>query len=308
VSRTTATALRLGASLALLALAWRLAEGERLLALLAGLDPVWLVAAVALSVPMHVLSAARWRYTCLRLGLTLGGLRALGDYYLASLVNMTLPGGVGGDLARAFRHGHARRNETDSPYRRALHAVLLERAAGQGALLLLLAAGALAQLERFPWLGPWAGAGVATVAALLLAVVPLARRLPGDGAAGRLVADAGRAFLPAHVAARQALLSLAVVATYVAAFWCASRAVHAPLPPGLVLLAVPLVLTAMTLPVSVGGLGVREASAAALWPLLGLDGSAGAASALCYGAAMLLGSLPGALVLLWRPPTTAHAA
>ena len=44
-----------------------------------------------------------------------------------------------------------------------------------------------------------------------------------------------------------------------------------------------------------------------LWPLLGLEGSAGAAAALCYGAAMLLGSLPGALVLLRRPPAAAPA-
>jgi uncharacterized membrane protein YbhN (UPF0104 family) len=301
-------ALRVGASLVLLALAWRLAEGERLLALLAGLDPAWLGAAVALSLPMHGLSAARWRYTCLRLGLTLGWARALGDYYLASLVNMVLPGGVGGDLARAFRHGHARRDDSVSPHRRALHAVLLERAAGQGALLLVLAGAVLAQLDRFPWLGPWAGAGAAMLGAALLASVALARRLRSDGPAGRLLADAGRAFLPTPVAARQALLSVAVVTTYIAAFWCASRAVHAPLPAGLTLLAVPLVLTAMALPVSVGGLGVREASAAALWPLLGLDGSAGAAAALCYGAAMLLGSLPGALVLLRQPPAPAPTA
>lgn len=299
--RGIAAALRVAASLALLALAWRLAGGEALLTLLAGADPAWLAAAVAISVPMQALSAARWRYTCARLGLALGWRRALADYYLASLANMVLPGGVAGDLARVVRHGRAQRPDAEGRYRRAAHAVMLERAAGQGALLVLLAAGAAAQLGRFPWLVPWLAGAAAALAAGLAAFL-VAARLGGPGSApALLLADARRGFLPARTAALQAVLSLAVVGSYLAAYWCATRAVHAPLDPLLTLLAVPLVLTAMALPVSVGGLGVREASAAALWPLLGLDGGAGAAAALCYGAAMLAGSLPGAAVLLARP-------
>ena len=57
----------------------------------------------------------------------------------------------------------------------------------------------------------------------------------------------------------------------------------------------------MLAPISVGGLGPREAVAAALWPLLGHDAAAGAAAALIYGAVILVGSAPGALVLLRAP-------
>jgi hypothetical protein len=119
-------------------------------------------------------------------------------------------------------------------------------------------------------------------------------------ALGALARDARAAFLPAAVLLVQAMLSLGVVACYLGIFACAAAAVAAPLDPAVTLLAVPLVLVTMVLPVSVGGTGPRELAAAALWPLFSLPASDGAATALVYGLMVLVGSLPGALVLLAR--------
>jgi len=297
-------AARLGASAALLWLAWQLAGGEAVLATLAGADPVWIAAALLLSVPMHAISAARWVFTCRRIGLRLGYRRALADYYLAALANMLLPGGVGGDAARVWRH--ARREREHAGLRAALTGVLLERAAGQVALALLLVAGIAGNWQRLHWLAALAAA-IAILAAAAVAGLWLSARWPRAARTlAALAADARRAFLPAGVLAQQAAMSAAVVATYVAAFWCATWAVHAPLAAQDALLAIPLVLTAMTIPVSVGGLGLREASAAAVWPLLGLTASAGAAAALLYGLAMLAGCAPGALVLLCDRASPRH--
>ena len=96
-----------------------------------------------------------------------------------------------------------------------------------------------------------------------------------------------------------------MVASYLAIFWVAAKAVHTPLDMASALLAIPLVLTAMTLPVSVGGLGLRETAAAVLWPLLSYSPSDGAASALTYGVVILIGALPGVAVLLMQRRTTA---
>ena len=104
--------------------------------------------------------------------------------------------------------------------------------------------------------------------------------------------------MPWPVLLTQAGLSLAVVASYLLIFCLSARAVHAPLDAASALLAIPLVLSAMALPVSVGGWGLREASAAVLWPLLSMPASNGAASALTYGIVILIGALPGIGVAL----------
>ncbi len=63
------------------------------------------------------------------------------------------------------------------------------------------------------------------------------------------------------------------------------------------LVLVPVCLAAMLVPVGIGGLGLREGAAAALWPLAGHPAEAGVAAALLFGLAALLAALPGAAVL-----------
>ena len=85
------------------------------------------------SVAQTVLSAMRWRLTARQLGQTIPLTRAIGEYYLAQVVNQSLPGGVVGDAGRAVRARH------QAGLRRAGAAVAIERLAGQVALFLVLA-------------------------------------------------------------------------------------------------------------------------------------------------------------------------
>lgn len=85
-----------------------------------------LLAAMVVSVAQVVLSAWRWRYTARRLGLVLPMAVAVREYYLATFLNQVLPGGVMGDVNRAWRHS------LDSGARLAsAHAVMIERLSGQ---------------------------------------------------------------------------------------------------------------------------------------------------------------------------------
>ena len=101
------------------------------------------------------------------------------------------------------------------------------------------------------------------------------------------------------VAINQVLLSLAIVASYIAVFALAGAALGVALPALAWIALAPLVLAAMLIPVSIGGWGVREGAAAALFPLAGVDASHALAIAILYGLTSLAGSLPG-LVLLAR--------
>ena len=63
----------------------------------------------------------------------------------------------------------------------------------------------------------------------------------------------------------------------------------------------------MVVPLSVGGWGLREASATAVLAYLGWSPEAALALSAVYGLSVLIGSLPGALVLLRRAPDVGSA-
>lgn len=295
--------VQLAASAALLWLAWRMAGGEALAARLAAVEPAWLALGLVLTLPMQCLSALRWRGTAHRLGVPIRFRRALAEYYVASFLNAVLPTGIAGEAARVWRHGRAPAGSGPARYRKALHAVMLERCAGQMALAAVLVAGLVANHAALPAVVSSLLPAVALgVLALPAAGVAVSLALGEGGAAQRLdglLGDVRRAFAPWAPLLQQAGLSIAVTATYVLVFACAARAAGVTLEPVAATLLVPAVLFAMAVPVAAGGLGPREAAAAALWPLLGLPPADGVAASLLYGVVVLGGSLP-ALVLLRR--------
>jgi uncharacterized membrane protein YbhN (UPF0104 family) len=294
VRRAFRLALRLGLSVALVALALALTDAAEAGRRLAGAAPGWLLLAGALLTAQTVLMALRWRLTAARLGLRIAPGRAVGEYYLAQVVNTTLPGGVLGDVARAFRTGHDRE--------RAAHAVLLERVAGQASMLALAATGAAATLA-----GVGAAAGLpsgiawAVIAAFaaLLATAAIVYRVAGrrgSGAVRRLVRAARRALLARRIWPVQASLGAVIAGLNIAAFVAAARATGTVIEPSAALAVVPLILFAMLVPATVGGWGWREGAAATLFPVLGAMPAAGVAASVAFGAVLLATTLPG---LLW---------
>lgn len=287
-------ALRLALALALMIAVWHWADGWVALARLAAADPRWLGLAFAALHAQTVLSALRWRLTAAALGLPMGRGHALREYYVAQAVNQTLPGGVLGDAARAVRA----RAQAGLPL--AAGAVVLERLAGQGALIAVLAAGlCLAALAP----------GAATLGALLwpVAIIPagaaatvlVLRSLRHHPRLARLWLGATRALLAPHLWPRQAALSLAIVSLNLLAFAAAARATGTSLGLAEAMVLIPLILFAMLLPLSIGGWGWREGAAAGLFPVLGASPEAGLAASAAFGALVLAAALPG---LLWLAP------
>ena len=122
--------LRAGLSIALfLVLAWWL-DVAQIVARLSQMRSGWVLAALGLSVVQVLVSAWRWRFTAGRLGIDLPFGEAVREYYLSMFVNQVLPGGVVGDVSRAWRHAAAQRLTTSSGGP-AIRAVVLERLSGQ---------------------------------------------------------------------------------------------------------------------------------------------------------------------------------
>ncbi len=118
--------LRLAATAATLAiLFWRLGTGPFLDGLRT-VDGGALAAAAGLAALTTVCCAWRWRIVARGLGLDLPLGTAVAAYYRSIFLNVTLPGGVVGDVHRGISHGR-----DTSDVGRGLRAVAWERSAGQ---------------------------------------------------------------------------------------------------------------------------------------------------------------------------------
>lgn len=280
----------LGSVGVLAALFWWI-RPEDMLGRLAQTDPAWLGLGLIALILSTLSMARRWQMTAAKLGLVLSFPVALREYYLSQFINSVLPGGVLGDVGRALRLRHG------GQLRLAAQSVMAERLMGQVAIFTVTGLGLTGA-----WLLPggldWpAGFVLAVPAVLLLGAggAALMARLRATRSflrlLGRLVRDAG---IVGHAFAATACLIFSLYA-------CARATGTVIAPEGWVTI-LPLILCAMLVPLSVAGLGWREAAAVALMPMLGATPEAGLALGLCYGALMLVASLPALplFVLLGR--------
>ncbi|MFN3661648.1 YbhN family protein [Yoonia sp.] len=299
--KTASAALRLAVTAALLALLWQLTDGPQVVTLLAQTQWPWLLAALATAHGQVLLSALRWRLTAAQLDQPMRRRDAIGEYYLSQFVNLAVPGGVLGDAGRAVRQRH------QAGMLRAAQAVVLERLVGQVALFSVLFLGVFVVVLRpgglnLPeWLSDFVGwlalglLGVVIAGGVLLAVPGrVARMTAGFVAALRL------GLLAPRVWPRQVVLSLLIVACNLGSFALCARATGTVLSFAETVTILPLILTAMMIPFSVGGWGLREGAAAAIWPVIGAQAEAGIAASIAFGLVILVASLPGIWVLLAR--------
>lgn len=266
---------------------------------LAALEARCVLAALTVGVGQTLLSAWRWRYTAGRLGLTLPFTLALREYYRALFLNQVLPGGVLGDADRAWRHS-GRAPEARGP---AVRAVVLERLSGQVVMAAVasLSFAVIALRAGTGALGWWVAS--LAVAAVASGAVAVAVRTPSGPAPTSVTAalrrDARAALFSGEAVYVQLTTSTVIIASYVAAYLLAARAVGIDTP--LVVLAplVAPVLLSMLLPLSVGGWGVRESAAASIWSVAGLGAADGVAISVTYGLIVLVGTVPGGYALLF---------
>ena len=245
-------------------LVWRLGTGPFLDGVRA-VDGGALAAASALAALTTVCCAWRWRLVARGFGVDLPLGTAVAAYYRSLFLNLTLPGGVLGDVHRGVRHG--------------LRAVIWERSAGQVVQIVL------------------------TVAVLLALPSPVHATMPLIALA-LLVAATGvvivaRVRVPRGVWLPVAFASALVVAGHAATFLIAAHTVGVTAPASRMVPLALIVLLGAALP-NVGGWGPREGVTAWAFAASGLGAASGVATAVAYGVMVFAASLPGAAFLLAR--------
>jgi len=267
--------------------------------------PLWVVLpAVLLSAVQVVISSWRWRYTGKRLGLSIGLLDAVQEYYLATFINQVLPGGVLGDVNRALRHG-----AKAGKRQKAAHAVAIERLSGQLVLALVVGLGLGVLWQANVFTPSLADSSVAIGWLPIIFLLALAgslllfRRYSARFKAylAALRDDVRQALFSWPALPLQLMSSLLVMASYLAVFLLLAVAadyVNSAAAAAVLLALCSVLLLSMVVPLTVAGWGIREGAAALLWPLAGLPAEQGVALSVGYGALVFIGSCPGALVLL----------
>jgi uncharacterized membrane protein YbhN (UPF0104 family) len=266
----------LGSGVLLGLVAWRL-DCRQLADAFSGLDPRFWGLAVGVYLFAQVVSSLRWQMLSVPLGFSVPWRAYLSLYFLGMFFNLLLPTSVGGDVVRAVFLGAGQR--LDRRGERAALSVFADRASGLAVLVAIACAAGF-----FVPLPPWMQAillglgGCVLVGLLVLPALPLLGRLPLVGAhLGRLV-DAGRVYLRLPGLLFWAmLLSVLVQGANVVLVWLIAKGLGLAVPLTLLCVVVPLVTLLTLLPVSVGGLGLREVGMVVLLAPVGV-GSAEAVS------------------------------
>lgn len=256
---------------------------------------------VPFALALIVLSAAipavawRWGLVSRRLGTPLSFPLALRLTYIGLFFGQILPGTVGGDAARgwlAYRAG--------LPLGAVASSIFLDRVMGLIGLSVLVV-GAMAWFVGVASAGmAWLPAAVIVALVAGLALLLALDRLPLPAALRRGRALAALGLIPRirHILwSRAAAAALAVsVAVHLATVLAVSLLAYGlNLPVGLFncLLVVPIAVLMSTLPISLGGWGVRDGAMVAGFGLLGVGASEALLLSVLFGVILMLAAMPG---------------
>lgn len=253
-------------------------------------DPWMLLAALGLMCAVQALVAIKWMVLLRARDVESPFLRIARAYCLGNLVSNVLPTAVGGDVYRVYRLT----KESGARAADVTMSVLYERATGYGAMTCLGALGAAFYYDHAAW-GILALAGGATVALLLAIVLPRAPfpELREDHFLRNLLAHRRELV----VVYQMAVFSLAIQALYISTIALAGRALGAELSWWFWAFSTWVVALALLLPVTLGGLGVRESSYSALVERAGGTAAQGASTGFALGALLIISNAAGLIAI-----------
>jgi uncharacterized membrane protein YbhN (UPF0104 family) len=288
--------LRLAAGVAVLWFLWRQVGAAPFEDGLRAVTWQAILAAATLTALTTVCSAWRWRVVARALGVDIDLPAAAGAYYRSLFLNSVLPGGVLGDVHRAVTHG---RRAGDVVL--GLRAVAWERLWGQviQAVVTVVVLLTLPSPVRPALPYVLAGAAGLAVGAALIVRRAARRGRPRLARAARAVsADLRCGLLAPEVWPQLTLSSVLVVAGHTVTFVIAARVAGCTAPLGELIALLMVVQTAVVIPLSIGGWGLREGAAAWAFAAAGLGAAAGVTIATLYAVLMLAAVAPGAGLLL----------
>ena len=272
----------------------------------------WIAVALALYFAMVLVSTWRWRLLLRAQHVTLGFGTLLNSFFVAIFANNFLPSNIGGDVIRVRDTARAAGSKT-----LATAVVLADRGVGVLGLVFVAACGSTLVAQNSEALGPlssgllWTGlVGSLTICVLVLAMPerlaallrPL-RAVHAEWVDKRLeqVTGALLRFRRAPGAMIVGFLGAIMVQGLLVAFYAAvAAALHLSVPIGHLAVLVPVSFIVQMVPLSVNGLGVREATFGIYFKSIGLELESAVALSFIGAALIMIFSMSGAAAYLAR--------
>lgn len=289
----------------LIALVLSRIDAQRALGVLSSARAPLLAWALALIWAGHLLCIVRWKALLDEVGLRLAYIRLVAIYAIGMFFNLFLPSLVGGDAIKLYLAGR----ESNGSYGAAFASVFMDRNIGLGALVLIsLAALFFIKVE----VGGISLAPLVAAMALFYLIanlmflsrwfyramgrLPLLSRLVGKiAAASDGLIKLGRS---ARLLWFSFGLSLINQLLGIAASWLIARSLGVTLSFGYFLAVVPVIILISMVPISINGVGLREASYYAMFASLGVPGEKSALLGFLTSVLIFISDLPGALLYI----------
>jgi glycosyltransferase 2 family protein len=289
---------KVGVSAGALYLVLRQVDFDAMLRVIARADVVDVVAVIAIYLAGQAMTAWRWKLIAQRVGFEEGMGEFLRFYFVGMFFNLFGPSTLGGDLVRALYLGAPSARRT-----MAVHTVLFDRVSGL-VMLVFVAVAALGLFGRFglPWLviGLVVVTGVGMAVGWFLVPAIVRRVFSTESKIARLVQrDLGPFWNDHALLARAAGVSVVFHVLQCSSLMLLGHALSMEIDWRYYFVFHPLVTVLSAIPVSVAGLGIREAGYVWFLQRQGIDNDIATAFGILWFVVLLASSLVGGLVYLW---------
>ena len=250
----------------------------------------YIVIIFLISFAQYLLSAYRWMYISKYTDLDISFGSSIRFYYISTFMNNILPGGIVGDIFRIYYHADNKMEFLKIG--KAFQSVVFERLSGQIMLLSFF----VTSLSLYFVLNEKYIAFSYLFIPLMIVFFSFKYLFKLKVKKYLRNKEYGKNFFKVfsgEVFWRHTILSFFVISSYIFIYIISAMSLGLKIDYVAFLVFSPIILFSMTLPVSIGGWGVREFTALLISFLLGLSASVSISVAIMYGVFNLICSLPG---------------
>ena len=269
--------------------------GNDIKLIISKVELIYLPVIIILSIVQYILSAWRWYFIALNTNTKINYKDALKFYYISGFLNNILPSGIMGDIYRTMNIKV--NNENTTNFLKSFQSVIFERLSGQITLVVtfIVSLGIFflvnQKYEAFGYV-----LLLITISLVVIKIFFLSKQKNKYIISFKKIFS-GRCFY------KHFFLSLIIVLTYITTYIICAFSLSLDIDIVSFFVFAPIILFSMTLPVSIGGWGIRETTALIISFLLGLSISSSVTVAIVYGITNFLCSLPGIYFLVNRQVT-----
>tara|TARA_B100001057_G_scaffold238364_1_gene238689 strand:+ start:3924 stop:4748 length:825 start_codon:yes stop_codon:yes gene_type:complete len=255
-------------------------------------DIVYLPVIILLSVVQYLLSAWRWYFIAYNTDTRIIYKDAVKYYYISGFLNNILPTGIMGDIYRTTNIKV--NNQPTTNFLKSLQSVIFERLSGQITLVVtfIISLGIFfITNEKYEAFG--------YVLSLIIISFLVIKFFFNFNQENKYIINFKQIF-SGRVFYKHFFVSLIIVLTYITTYIICAFSLNLNIDIISFFVFAPIILFSMTLPISIGGWGIRETTALVISFLLGLSVSSSVTVAIVYGLTNLVCSLPGVYFLMSR--------